>query len=75
MRSAGLFDLTPFCKLDVAGPDALGYLERPSHATDVVFVGLGILLGAYSTYLSGLFFPLALIMAYVVKDRSGVTYT
>jgi dimethylglycine oxidase len=25
---AALFDLTPFCKLDVAGPDALGYLER-----------------------------------------------
>jgi hypothetical protein len=25
--------------------------------------------------LSLLFFPLALIMAYVVKDRSGVTYT
>jgi glycine cleavage system aminomethyltransferase T/glycine/D-amino acid oxidase-like deaminating enzyme len=23
-----LFDLTPFAKLDVAGPDALGYLER-----------------------------------------------
>jgi glycine cleavage system aminomethyltransferase T len=25
---SALFDLTPFCKLDVAGPDALGYLER-----------------------------------------------
>lgn len=25
---AALFDLTPFAKLDVAGPDALGYLER-----------------------------------------------
>jgi len=26
-------------------------------------------------FLSLLFFPLALIMAYVVKDRSGVAYT
>lgn len=26
--SAALFDLTPFAKLDVAGPDALAYLER-----------------------------------------------
>ena len=26
--SAGLFDLTPFAKFDVTGPDALAYLER-----------------------------------------------
>ena len=31
---------------------ALGYLERPSHATDVVFVGLGILLGGLVGLLS-----------------------
>ncbi len=26
--NAALFDLTPFAKLDVEGPDALAYLER-----------------------------------------------
>lgn len=31
---------------------ALGYIERPSHATDMVFVGLGILLGGLVGLLS-----------------------